>query len=98
MPYMTNGKRDYQRQGALVDAKPNAVAHRAANVKQNRELAKVGVGHKGDGMDASHKTAYSKGGSATLANTTLESAASNRSFSRNASSAMRSETSKREKK
>ena len=97
MPYMTNGKRDYVRQGALVDAKPDAIAHRAANVKQNRELVKAGRGHKGDGLDASHKVAFSKGGGASLANTKLEAASSNRSFSRKADSSMKSETSKKEK-
>jgi hypothetical protein len=97
MPYMTNGKRDYKRQGALVDSQPDAIAHRAANVKQNRELAKKGVGSKGDGLDASHKTAFSKGGGATVANTKLEPAAKNRSFSRNADSSIKSEKSKREK-
>lgn len=98
MPYMTNGKRDYKRQGALVDGKPDAIAHRAANVKQNRELAKKGIGRKGDGLDASHKVAHSKGGSALPANTKLEPASTNRSFARTASSAIKSETSKREKK
>jgi hypothetical protein len=99
MPYtLPNGKRDYKRQGALVDSKPEARAHRADNVKQNRELAKAGIGHKGDGMDASHKTAFSKGGQPTLANTKLEAASTNRSFSRTPTGAMKTETSKREKK
>jgi hypothetical protein len=95
---MTNGKRDYVKQGALVDSKPDARAHRADNVKQNRELTKAGIGSKGDGKDASHKVAFSKGGSATAANTKLESASSNRSFSRNPSGSMKSETSKKERK
>lgn len=98
MPYMTNGKRDYKRQGALVDSKPGAIAHRAANVQQNRDLAKAGIGHKGDGLDASHKVAFSKGGSAAPANTRLETPSANRSFARTGSSAMRSEVSKRERK
>lgn len=98
MPYMKDGKRDYKRQNELVDSKPEARAHRAANVKQNRELAKAGIGHKGDGMDASHKVAHSKGGTASLSNTKLEKASTNRSFSRNSDSSMKSEKSKREKK
>lgn len=98
MPYMKDGKRDYKRQNALVDSKPEARAHRAQNVKQNRELEKAGIGHKGDGMDASHKRAFSKGGSPSLANTKLEAASSNRSFARTKTGAMKSETSKRETK
>ena len=98
MPYMTNGKRDYKKQGEKVDSKPAAIAHRAANVKQNRELAKAGIGRKGDGLDASHKVAHSKGGSDSLANTKLEAASTNRSFSRTANSKMKSEKSKRESK
>ncbi len=98
MPYMKDGKRDYKRQNALVDSKPEAIAHRAANVKQNRELAKAGIGRKGDGLDASHKVAHSRGGSASLANTKLEPASKNRSFARNADSSMKSERSKKERK
>jgi hypothetical protein len=98
MPYMTNGKRDYKKQNAKVDSQPDAIAHRAANVKQNRELAKAGIGRKGDGLDASHKVAHSKGGSASRSNTKLEPASKNRSFSRNSDSSMKSETSKKEKR
>lgn len=98
MPYMTDGKRDYKRQNANVDSKPEAIAHRVANVKQNRALEKAGIGRKGDGLDASHKVAHSKGGSATLANTKLEKPSANRSFSRNSDSSMKSEKSKKERK
>jgi len=97
MPYMTNGKRDYKKQGKF-DAKPENIAHRAANVKQNRELEKAGIGRKGDGLDAGHKVAHSKGGSASLSNTELQKPSENRSFSRTKSGAMKSETSKKEKK
>ena len=95
---MKNGHRDYERQNRLVDSKPEARAHRVANVQQNRALEKAGIGHKGDGMDASHKTAFSKGGSASLSNTKLEPASKNRSFSRSSDSKLKSEVSKRERK
>jgi len=95
---MKDGKRDYVRQGKLVDSKPEARAHRAANVQQNRELAKDGIGSKGDGLDVSHKKAFSKGGDASKGNTKLEPASTNRSFARSGSSAMTSEKSKRERK
>lgn len=97
MPYMTNGKRDYDKQNANVDSKPAARKHRAEGVKINRALEKAGRGHVGDGLDAAHKTAFSKGGSADLENIKLEKPSSNRSFSRNADSSMKSERSKKGK-
>ena len=97
MPYMKDGKRDYKRQGELVDSKPKARQHRADDVKLNRELEKSGRGRKGDGMDAGHKKAFSKGGDPTLSNVKLQTPATNRSFSRNSDSSMKSERSKRER-
>jgi len=97
MPYMKDGKRDYVRQGKLQDSKPSARQARADNVKMNRELVKAGRGHKGDGLDAGHKVAVSKGGAPTLANTKLQTPSTNRSFSRNADGSMKSEKSKRGK-
>lgn len=80
MPYtLPSGKRDYKRQGELVDSKPEAIKHRAQNVQQNRDLAKKGIGHKGDGKDASHIKAFKDGGSAAPSNTRLETASKNRS-------------------
>lgn len=86
---MKDGKRDYKRQGELQDSKPAARAHRAENVKQNRELAKKGIGHKGDGMDAGHVKAFSKGGGDSLSNTKLQPASKNRSFKRNPDGSMK---------
>lgn len=48
--------------------------------------------------DVGHKQAISKGGGTTLSNLFVQSPASNRSFSRTASGAMKSEISKRERK
>ena len=79
MPYMKDGKRDYVRQGKLVDSKPAAIKHRAQNVQQNRDLAKKGIGHKGDGMDAGHIKAFKDGGNGAASNTRLEAASKNRS-------------------
>ena len=89
MPYMTNGKRDYKRQNENVDSKPEARKHRAENVKQNRELAKKGIGRKGDGMDAAHIKPFSKGGDASPSNTKLVPASKNRSFKRNSDGSMK---------
>lgn len=89
MPYMRDGKRDYKRQNEKVDSKPEARAHRAENVKQNRDLAKRGIGHKGDGKDAAHVKAFSKGGDASPSNTRLVDASKNRSFKRNSDGSMK---------
>jgi hypothetical protein len=90
MPYTKpNGERDYERQGRLVASKPEARAHRAENVKQNRELAKKGIGKKGDGKDAGHIKAFSKGGDASASNTKLVDASKNRSFKRNSDGSMK---------
>ena len=80
MPYtLPNGERDYVRQGKLVDSKPDAIKHRAQNVQQNRDLAKKGIGRKGDGLDAGHIKAFKDGGTGKPSNTKLESASKNRS-------------------
>ena len=97
MPYMTDGKRDYKRQNANVDSKPAARKHRAHGVKVQRALEDEGRASKGDGLDNGHKRAYSKGGSADLKNIKLQSPSTNRSFSRNADSSMKSERSKKGK-
>ena len=95
MPYMTNGKRDYDKQNANVDSKPKAKKHRAANTKVQRALEREGRAHKGDGLDNGHKVAFSKGGGASLNNIRLQKPSVNRSFSRNADSSMKSERSKK---
>lgn len=95
MPYMTNGKRDYKKQNKFVDSKPAAKKHRAQNTKVQRALEKAGRASKGDGLDNGHERAYSKGGTADLANIKLQKPSANRSFSRNADSSMKSERSKR---
>jgi hypothetical protein len=80
MPYTkADGTRDYKRQGALVDSKPEAIKHRAENVQQNRDLAKRGIGSKGDGMDAGHIRSFKSGGTGSRANTRLVSESKNRS-------------------
>jgi len=96
MPYtLPNGKRDYKRQNEFVDSKPAAKKHRAQNTKVQRALEKAGRASKGDGLDNGHRQAYSKGGTADLANIKLQKPSANRSFSRNADSSMKSERSKK---
>jgi hypothetical protein len=96
MPYMTNGKRDYKKQ-MKYDSKPSVVKYRAELVQAQRDLEKEGRATKGDGKDNAHKVAYSKGGATTAKNLRLESPTTNRSFSRNSDSSMKSEKSRKGK-
>lgn len=52
---------------------------------------------KGDGKDVDHKQALSKGGLNQMYNLRVTSASSNRSFSRNKDSSMRSQRSRKGK-
>lgn len=99
MPYMKNGKRDYQAEKAwdhrhdggkrLKDrAKRNAARSAVAKSKGTTPTKLKG--------DVGHKKAVSKGGKNSLANLFLQDPGANRSFRRNAKGAMTSERSKRE--
>ncbi len=92
-----NGERDYERQGRLQDAKPEARKARADGVKIQRALEKAGRAKKGDGKDNAHVVAFSKGGKPTLSNVKLEDPSKNRSFARNADSSLKNEKSKKGK-
>jgi hypothetical protein len=96
MPYMTDGKRDYKKQ-QKYDSKPEVIDYRAKLVQVQRDLEKEGRAKKGDGLDNAHKKAHSKGGSAKLSNIKPTNPASNRSFSRNSDSSMKSEKSRKGK-
>lgn len=98
MPYTKpNGERDYERQGRLQDAKPEARKARADGVKIQRAMEKAGRAKKGDGKDNAHRVAFSKGGKPTLSNVRLADPSSNRSFARNSDSSLKSEKSKKGK-
>jgi len=96
MPYMTDGKRDYKKQ-QKYDSKPEVIDYRAKLVQVQRDLEKEGRANKGDGLDNAHKKAHSKGGSAQLSNIKPTNPTSNRSFSRNSDSSMKSEKSRKGK-
>jgi hypothetical protein len=97
MPRMKNGKRDYSQQ-RQYNATPAATAKRVANNKARRGAIKSGKASVGDGTDVDHKTPLSKGGSNSPSNLRVVSRSSNRSFSRNADSTLKSQTSKRERR
>lgn len=95
MPYMKNGRRDYKRENALYNAKPEQLKNRAKRNAARSAMIKSGKAAKGDGKDIGHRKALSRGGSNSLANLFVQTKSSNRSFSRKANGAMKSEVSKK---
>lgn len=48
--------RDYKREYALYQGKPEQIARRSARNKARRIMEKDGLVHKGDGKDVDHRT------------------------------------------
>lgn len=99
MPYMTNGKRDYQKEKEWDHAHKGGkrLKDRATRNKARAMVAKKnGTTPTKLKGDVGHKKAVSRGGKSVLANLFLQSPGANRSFSRTAKGAMKSERSKRE--
>lgn len=103
MPYKDPKDRNYLRDYEL-EKKRNEHPARMERQRARRAIDKVGVDKNGngeadkrEGKDVAHVKALSKGGS-NKDGVRIESAAKNRSFKRSATSALVSETSKREKK
>lgn len=97
MPYMRNGKRDYRRE---YDKYQGTEERKNARVEQNkarRMAEREGLVKKGDGKDVDHKTPLSKGGKTTKSNLRVVDKSTNRSFSRNSDSSMKSQRSRKGK-
>ena len=82
MPYMKNGKRDYDREYNEYHADDKQKKRRAKRNAARRELEKEGVVRKGDGKDVNHKKPLSKGGGNSRSNLEVTSKSKNRSFAR----------------
>ena len=95
MPYV-NKPRPYK-QAAKYEDTPEQVKNRMERNRARAKLMREGKVHKGDGKDVAHKKAMDKGGT-VKDGVRVESAAKNRSFKRDSSSNLISETSKRERK
>lgn len=96
MPSSKNYKRDYKQ-----EARTETAARKHQRSERNQARATMidkGKAKVGDGKDVGHVLALSRGGRNTLANLAIQTAASNRSFSRSSSGAMVSETSKKERR
>ena len=100
MPYMRNGKRDYAAELRWEKrSRPNRVKDRAQRNAARATVAKSkGVKATSLKGDVGHRKAISRGGKNGLANLFVQNPGANRSFSRTAKGAMKSETSKREKR
>ncbi len=98
MPWMKDGKRDYRREYDLYQGTAEQRKRRSERTVARNQANADGRTSKGDGKDLDHIRPLSKGGANTKANTRVVSAGKNRSFSRNANSSIKSQTSKREKK
>jgi hypothetical protein len=94
---MKNGKRDYSQQ-RVYNATPAATAKRVENNQARRQAIQSGKAKVGDGTDVDHKVPLSKGGSNAPSNRRVVPASTNRSFSRNPDSSLKSQVSKRERK
>ncbi len=95
---MTNGKRDYKKENAKYNSRPDVIKKRSERTVARRQANAAGVTHKGDGKDLDHIKPLSKGGTSAKSNLRVVSASANRSFSRNKDGSLKSQTSKREAK
>ena len=98
MPYMTDGKRDYKKEGAWDRAHGTRTEDRAKRHAARAKVAKkLGVAPTAIKGDVGHKKAVGRGGGNGLSNLFVQNAGENRSFSRNKDGSMKSEVSKRER-
>lgn len=81
--------RDYKKEYANYQGKPEQVANRSDRNAARREMEKAGKVHKGDGRDVDHKKPMAKGGANTKSNLQVTSQHANRSFARTKSAKMK---------
>jgi hypothetical protein len=74
--------RDYKREYANYQGKPEQIKNRAKRNAARAEMMKAGRVKKGDGKDVDHKRPLSKGGSTSKSNLRVTSVHSNRAYKR----------------
>jgi hypothetical protein len=89
--------RDYRSEYAKYQGTPEQKKKRAQRNAARAKLMKAGKVRKGDGMDVAHVKAFDKGGS-NSDGLRVEPKSKNRSFKRDSSGNLVSETSKRERR
>ncbi|CAB5220150.1 HNHc domain containing protein [uncultured Caudovirales phage] len=81
--------RDYKKEYANYQGKPEQIANRAERNAARAAMAKKGVVHKGDGLDVDHKTPIVKGGGNGAGNLRAIPKSANRSFARTRNAGMK---------
>ena len=81
--------RDYKKEYANYQGKPEQIANRTKRNSSRAELSKSGVVSKGDGKDVDHKTPIAKGGGNARSNLRAIPKSANRSFARTKSAGMK---------
>ena len=81
--------RDYKKEYANYQGKPDQIANRAKRNAARAEMMKKGVVAKGDGKDVDHKTPIAKGGGNGSGNLRAVPKSANRSFARTKSARMK---------
>ena len=81
--------RDYKKEYANYQGKPDQIANRAKRNAARAEMMKKGVVAKGDGKDVDHKTPIAKGGGNGTGNLRAVPKSANRSFARTKSARMK---------
>jgi len=71
--------RDYKKEYANYQGKPDQIKKRAERVKARRMMEKTGAAHKGDGKDVDHIKPMRSGGTSTKGNLRMRSKSANRS-------------------
>jgi hypothetical protein len=81
--------RDYKKEYANYQGKPEQIANRSKRNAARREMEKAGAVRKGDGKDVDHKTPMAKGGGNGKGNLRVKPKGSNRSFPRTSGARMK---------
>jgi hypothetical protein len=81
--------RDYKKEYANYQGKPEQIANRSARNSARRQLENKGVVRKGDGLDVDHKKPIAKGGGNGGGNLRAIPKSANRSFARTKSAGMK---------
>ena len=81
--------RDYKKEYANYQGKPDQIANRAKRNAARSEMEKKGVVSKGDGKDVDHKTPIVKGGGNGSGNLRAVPKSENRSFARTKTARMK---------
>lgn len=81
--------RDYKKEYANYQGKPEQIENRAKRNAARAEMEKKGVVRKGDGKDVDHRTPIAKGGGNGSGNLRAVPKSQNRSFARTRTAGMK---------